>query len=286
MAEELYFPPIGPDVGVGQEYTADNGVTYTWRPEYSSWMIGSSQQVNKDYVDSRDQLRLRVDGGNHMYGDIIFRETADSLSEVTVELTRLGILKLSRNKEVRFVGDGGKITVSGVNHLGFSNSEVRPYKTVRYDSTVELLQRSTKSGHVTLFEHDTSGSYYTTIKMGRGGSSYFRVAPTDFAGSFTVGRQGQTSISSPNSNAFRVNTDAFVVDGTNKYLKASEKYNEILVDSTGTIDKLPDTLVATKGYVDANSAVPGASIVANSEAEAQVNGFWRNGNNLYLKTSE
>ena len=124
-------------------------------------MIGSSQQVNKDYVDSRDQLRLRVDGQNHMYGDIIFRETADALSDVTVELTQSGILKLGKNKELRFIGDGGKITVSGTTFIGFSNSEVRPYQTVRYDTGLELLQKSTKSGHVTLFEHDTSGSYYT-----------------------------------------------------------------------------------------------------------------------------
>ena len=122
MADELFFPPIGPDVGVGEEYTANNGVTYMWRPEYSTWMIGSSQQVNKDYVDSRDQLRLRVDGLNHMYGDITFKEDADALSNTTLVIKQNGIIELGGSKTIKFVGDGGKITVGNTLFLEFDNS--------------------------------------------------------------------------------------------------------------------------------------------------------------------
>ena len=283
MAEELFFPPIGPDIGVGQEYIAENGVTYTWRPEYSSWMIGSSQQVNKDYVDSRDQLRLRVDGYNHMYGDLIFRQTADVQSDIIVQLTQGGTLNLNGNRLVNFVGDGGAISVSGTRFIEFSNSNVNVNKTIKYDNKLTVLQKSSISQNVILYENDSASKADISIVMSRGKYSTIKLRSQSNEG-LTVYNSGYTLVTSSNSVAFDVNNGDFEVH-SDKKLYASTSYDKQLIDSVGSIVQLNSNLIATKGYVDANSAVPGAAIVAQSEADAQVNGFWRNGNNLYLRVS-
>lgn len=283
MAEELFFPPIGPDVGVGQEYIAENGVTYTWRPEYSSWMIGSSQQVNKDYVDSRDQLRLRVDGYNHMYGDLIFRQTADVQSDIIVQLTQGGTLNLNGNRLVNFVGDGGAISVSGTRFIEFSNSNVNVNKTIKYDNKLTVLQKSSISQNVILYENDSASKADISIVMSRGKNSTIKLRSQSNEG-LTVYNSGYTLVTSSNSVAFDVNNGNFQVH-SDKKLYASTSYDKQLIDSVGSIVQLNSNLIATKGYVDANSAVPGAAIVAQSEADAQINGFWRNGNNLYLRVS-
>ena len=283
MADELFFPPIGPDVGVGEEYTANNGVTYMWRPEYSTWMIGSSQQVNKDYVDSRDQLRLRVDGLNHMYGDITFKEDADALSDTTLVIKQNGIIELGGSKTIKFVGDGGKITVGDTPFLEFDNSLNKVHKTIHYDTSVTTLQQYSGSNTVVLFDNtSTSNSALTVVDFGKGGIK-FRHGNTSTG--LHIGSNGYTSVTSNSSTAFIVNSGAFKVDGTDNRVYVSEKQNNELIDSIDSINSLPDTLVATKGYVDNNSTNPGVAVVAESEAEAQVNGFWRNGNNLYLRVS-
>lgn len=285
MAEELFFPPIGPDVGVGQEYTADNGVTYTWRPEYSTWMIGSSQQVNKDYVDSRDQLRLRVDGYNHMYGDLVFRQTADNLSDVVVELTQGGTLNLNGNKRLNFVGDGGAISVSGARFLEFKNSQVHVNKTIYYDNNLQNYHQSNTSKNVTLYENQSSSSTTTSILMSKGSSSKITLKASGSNYGLTINNNGSVQVNSLSKTAFDVNNGDFVVDGSNKRIYTSAEYDKELTESVGSITQWESNAVATKGYVDANSAVPGAAIVAQSEADAEVNGFWRSGNNLYLRVS-
>ena len=107
MSEKsLSFPQVGPNLQLNSEHKGQNGVTYTWNTDYSTWMIGSSQQVNKDYVDSKDQLRLRTDGGNHMFSTLVIRETADAFSDLSLELTNSGSMILYGNKNIMFVGDG------------------------------------------------------------------------------------------------------------------------------------------------------------------------------------
>ena len=296
MAKELYFPPIGPDVDVNQEHKADNGVTYTWTPGFSAWMIGSSQQVNKDYVDSRDQLRLRVDGFNFMYGDLVIKDRADELDAILMaSLSQEGILTLSNRKKIDFVGDGGSINVSDVPFLKFSDHEVKVEKNLYFSKNLDTLSVYDGNGtdnHVTIVDFDTSNKITSSIAISRNSSSYFSVRKTGskFA-LFRVRSDGAVQIRSTEPDKpFTVlpsdgtKDDAFhVTKGGGVFV--SKELNDRLLNSQNAAIPVEDTSVATKGYVDNKSARPGYGIVANSEEEAEINGFWRNGNNLYLRVS-
>jgi hypothetical protein len=294
MAKELYFPPIGPDVSVNQEHKADNGVTYTWTPGYSAWMIGSSQQVNKDYVDSRDQLRLRLDGFNFMYGDLVIKDQADELEAITMaSLSQEGILSLSNKKKIDFVGDGGTINVSDVPFLKFSNSEINVEKRLNYNKVLDSLSvyKGSKE-NVTIIDFDTTSKITSSIAISRNSQSYFSIRKSgSLFALFRVRSNGAVQIRStepdkpftvlPGSDGL---DDAFHVTKHGN-VHVSKELNTRLLASDNAAVPMEDTTVATKGYVDSKSARAGYGVVANSEAEAEINGFWRNGNNLYLRVS-
>jgi len=289
---ELYFPPVGPDLQAGQEHTAENGVTYTWTPAYSAWMIGSSQQVNKDYVDARDQLRLRLDGFNHMYGDLTIRESATANSQITAQLTQGGVLRLNSNKSIQFVGDGGTISVSDQQFLEFSNSEIQTKKPIAYDKTLTTLQRYSGSNpRVNIIEITSSSNIISSIAIANGLNSYFSIVRAGSAESdlFTVKQSGDVRIISSGTTLFDVSPDVeslglFQVH-SDKTVTISSDLNTRLVNSVNSAVEVVDTCVASKGYVDSKSVSAGFSIVADKEEEAEINGFWRNGNNLYLRIS-
>jgi len=293
MAEELYFPPIGKDVAEGQEYKAENGVTYTWSSVYSSWMIGSSQQVNKDYVDSRDQLRVRVDGFNHMYGDLVIKKTAELGSDIRVKLGLSGVLRLGGNKNIDFLGDGGTVSVSGSEYLRFAGDKFNINKTVRYhESLSSLMKYEGAKENVTIFDVNSNAKIISSIAISKHSNSYFtiRKSGSQYA-LFRVKSDGGVQCRGTNANRpFSVlpgnidGSDAFyVLQAGGVY--ASPTHNRKLIASETSVTKEPDHALVTKGYVDQKSSRPGYGIVALKEEDADINGFWRNGNNLYLRIS-
>jgi hypothetical protein len=286
MADELYFPPVGPDLVAGQEHRAENGVTYTWTPNFSTWMIGSSQQVNKDYVDARDQLRLRVDGFNHMYGDLTLRENATVNSDIGAQLTQSGVLRLHSNKAIQFVGDGGTISVSGQDFLAFSNSEVQTKKPIAYDRSMSTFQKYTGSNtRLTLVDISSSSSITTSIALSKGSNSYFSIVKSGSTSDlFTIRNNGEVRVSSSGTIPFAVGGSLFRVYNDKTVLVSSDLNNR-LINSSNSVVEVSDQCVATKGYVDSKSVKAGYPIVADKESEAEINGFWRNGNNLYLRIS-
>ena len=88
-----------PSVNIHSE---DNGVTYYWDPASNSWILITAQTVNKDYVDSRDELRYRRDGSDFIYGNLIIRRQADFAIDPTVIITTEGTLMLSSDNKIMF----------------------------------------------------------------------------------------------------------------------------------------------------------------------------------------
>ena len=297
MAEELYFPSVD-GLENGTEYTADNNVTYTWNTGYSSWMIGSSQQVNKDYVDSRDQLRLRLDGNNHMYGDLIIKQNADAGSEIRASLTQSGQLTLGGARNINFTGDGtsnSSISVGGNDFLLFKNGYVNVEKTINFNRSLSMFGRYTGSkDKVTIVDFNTQSNISASIALAKGPNSYFVIRKSGFQRAlFRVRADGGVQCRGIDaSRPFSVlpgdkdkgTDDAFWVrqDGG---VRISKELNKKLIDSDKAQTPEHPTTVASKGYVDSKSARPGFGIVATKEKDADINGFWRNGNNLYIRIS-
>lgn len=286
MSEKsLSFPQVGPNLPINSEHKGQNGVTYTWNTDYSTWMIGSSQQVNKDYVDSKDQLRLRTDGGNHMFANLVIRESADAFSDLALELTNSGSMILYGNKNIMFVGDGGSISVTGNQVLTFSNSKLGVNQTIEYYTGLSTLQTITTTQNKTIkvFDVNSSNNVKVDIDIATGSGSAFRVTKNG-SSLFSVGSDGQTYISAgSNSNVLNAYSKFFVrKDGE---IRATDAYNTKLIDSNNSTISIPDSAIATKGYADSKGVYPGVSIVAKSEDEAEIGGFWRSGNNLYLRVA-
>lgn len=284
MSEKsLSFPQVGPNLQLNSEHRGQNGVTYTWNGEYSTWMIGSSQQVNKDYVDSKDQLRLRTDGGNHMFSTLVVRESADAFSDLALELTNSGSMILYGNKNIMFVGDGGSISVTNNQVLTFSNSKLGVNQTVEYYTGLSTLQTvtTTQNKTIKILDVNSSNNVKVDIDIATGSSAAFRVTKNG-SNLFSVASDGQTYISAgSNTNVLNAYSKFFVrKDGE---VHATQAYNQRLVDSNNSTISVPDHAIATKGYADSQGVYPGVSIVAKSEDEAEVGGFWRSGNNLYLR---
>ena len=284
MSEKsLSFPQVGPDLQFNSEHKGQNGVTYTWNTDYSSWMIGSSQQVNKDYVDSKDQLRLRTDGGNHMFSTLIIRETADAFSELALELTNSGSMILYGNKNIMFVGDGGSISVTNNQVLTFSNSKLGVNQTIEHYTGLTTLHTvtTTQNKTIKLFDINSSNNVKADIDIATGSTAAFRVTKSG-SSLLSVGSDGQTYFSAgSNTNVLNAYSKFFVrKDGE---IHTTESYNNRLISSNNSTISVPDHAVATKGYADSQGVYPGVSIVANSENEAEVGGFWRSGNNIYLR---
>lgn len=292
MAEELYFPSVD-QLPNGSEYQAENGVTYTWNTGYSSWMIGSSQQVNKDYVDSRDMLRLRLDGKNFMYGDFEIRDSAETGSELTAGLSQRGVLTLGLNKNINFTSGGGTISVAGTSFLKFSNTETN-VETKLYWAK-HLTKFSTYTGtnpSICLVDFNTTTKIAVSVALPKNDTAYFDIRKSGSQyGLFRVKADGTVQcrgVDAPKALVVLPGgdglDDAFHV-AKNRGVYAGKEFNEKLLNSANSSNPEPDRAVATKGYVDHKSARPGYGIVATSEAEAEINGFWRNGNNLYIRIS-
>ena len=284
MSEKsLSFPEVGPNLPINSEHVGQNGVSYTWSTEYNAWMIGSSQQVNKDYVDSKDQLRLRTDGGNHMFANLVIRETADNFADLAIELTNSGSMILYGNKDIVFVGDGGTISVTNNRVLVFENSEVVFNQPIRYNNALNTLQNitTTQNKTIKLIDVNSSNNVNLDVDIATGSSAKFRVTKNG-TNILSVGSNGQTYLSGGSSDTvFNANSKFYVKkDGE---IHTTDAYNQRLIDSNNSTISIPDHAVATKGYADAQGVYPGVSIVAKSEAEAEVGGFWRSGNNIYLR---
>ena len=288
---ELQFPPVNENLNTGDPYDPGNGVTYTWNGDYSTWMIGSSQQVNKDYVDSRDQLRVRVDGKNHMYGDLIIRETAEADSPLNAQLGHNGVLTLGKNMNINFTSDGGSISVANQKFLSFSENHTNVEETLNYARHLEVLNvYKGSTTNITLFDCTSSSQVNPTINVSKNNSSYFSIKKHGSQYSlFRVKSDGSVLCrGGAAGRPFSVlpegidGDDAFLVDKSGGVF-VSNTLNDRLLRSEGSSIPVEDHSVATKGYVDQKSPRPGYQVVAGSEEEADINGFWRNGNNLYIR---
>ena len=98
MALPLHFP----DPNTTPKYETDVGTTYFWDPVTSSWVLITSQSVNKNYVDSRDQLRYRRDGNDFIYGDVHVKEENSTTSQSNVKLKTDGTVITARECHLLF----------------------------------------------------------------------------------------------------------------------------------------------------------------------------------------
>lgn len=314
----LTFPDKANDTTEGPSlniHSEDNGVTYYWDPASNSWILVTAQTVNKDYVDSRDELRYRRDGTDFIYGNLIIRREADFAIEPTVVITTEGTLMLSSDNKIMFSSmsenlpsltygtPGNESTV-----LTFDSSFILPQKPFRYNTNAGsrlFLIENDGVGEVKLFDiQQGPGVSYTKsiIKIANDKNSSFVVCGDDSyeKGLFVKG-DNNVEIVANSSEALVVRNEGsiskdvtpFTVETNSHKIFASKEYNEglmaggaqVTIKGGKTFQNFTETnLLTTKGYVDAQNKVePGYNICADREEDAKSGGFWRNGSSLYWK---
>lgn len=301
-----------PNVNIHSE---DNGVTYYWDPASGSWVLVTAQTVNKDYVDSRDDLRYRRDGSDFIYGNLVIKRQSDFAIDPTVIITTEGTLMLSADNKIMFSSTsenlpsltygtpGNEATI-----LKFDSNFLLPQKPFRYSTDAGsrlFLIENEGIGEVRLFDiqHGPGVSYTKNIiKIPNDKNCSFVVSSDDsYTKGLFVKGNNDVEVVADSSNAFVVrnlgsiskDTTPFIVEANTHKIFASTEYNaglmagggQVTVNGGNTYQKFTETnLLATKGYVDAqNKEEPGYNICADREEDAKSGGFWRNGSSLYWK---
>ena len=285
MSEKsLSFPTVD-GIQPNTEHQGQNGVTYTWSPEYSTWMIGSTQQVNKDYVDMKDALRLKTDGTNWMYGNLQLRNSADDYSDINLLLSNTGSIFLDGSKSISFAGDGGTINVSNTEFVNFNESKIGISKTISLSSKNYVISELVTSQNktYTLLNVKSTNNVNIVIDLGSSSNSQFKLNKNG-VNVFRVTTNGYAKMESGSADTTMNIGDSFYVKNDGRVL-TNNAWNSRLIGSNNSSNPVEDHALATKGYVDSNSFKPGTSIVALSESDAEIGGFWRRGNNLYLRIS-
>ena len=308
---ELTFPA---NPNIKPEYTSDSGITYYWDDTSSSWVMLSSQSVNRNYVDSRDQLRYRRDGADFIFGDVIIKETNDLTSLTTTKITTDGKLTLAKDANILFSsdggdGEGGSISFGNTSAeqelLNFSAEFVKVRKPFRFDTTdTRKINRIEVNGHPEVFLFDIAQISTASIpsdyiiRMPKSDKSSFVVKGQDSKSHLRVKGDGQVVVSHQSEKGFVVKSEAtdyvFRVDPNTHKIYASYEYSKALLTGGGQVtdgngnkifSQLEEgNLIVTKNYVDAlNKDNRGSNMTADREADAESGGFWRLGSNLFWK---
>lgn len=315
---KLYFPPLD-DKGQPQDNLAhQNGVDYTWDKTSNSWVILSSQSVTKNYVDSRDQLRYRRDGIEHLYGDVRILEDPDENSNENITIRTDGTIIAANESHLVFSSErapqGGRISYGNKNNpttlLEFTSSLITYNRPFNIDTSklnganrLQIIQNSLPE--VILYDLQQSGSSTSkaalVVKLPDIDTANFIVRAGDNEQSVNLNSQGTVKVINNQDESFIVtntgsyNDPPFRIDARTHKVYLSEACNEALM-SPGFGGEVPspsgktfiafdeDNLVVTKAYVDANGANrPGRNICADREVDAEPGGFWRDGSGIWLR---
>ena len=310
MAVALDFPIPQED---GEKVSFDNGLTYYWDQTQMTWVLFSSQNVNKNYVDTRDELRLRKDGSDFMYGNLRVREEPSSKDD-QIKLSTTGVISLRDKNTLRFESSD---RTKGYITYGLENAEfvmfefdadyIEPHTTMLWstDDDIHILNKIDNrdaSEEFILFDcfatRPSIATRYSVHIIANSNQSFDVVAGDNYDDIFQVNGLGQVLVTCNQKDAFIVTNEAsesdppFKVDAVTHKLMASKEYSTALVAGRGEAtsndgvvryDYQEPNLIATKEYVDENKVVPGIKIVADREEDAVPGGFWQSGGNLFLK---
>jgi len=302
----------------GQQHT-HNGVVYYWDTVSNSWVLLSSMSVNKNYVDSRDQLRYRRDGNDYIYGDVRIKIENNDVAQETIRLKTDGTIITSGESRLHFsqvgsVDDYGKISYGldndPVDIVAFNATGIYNYKTTTVDAedVSGRLYIIDNPGleEVVLFDvkqvGPSSAVNKATILLPDNENSYFNVKTDTSEDQVSINSEGKLKVTCSLKESFIVTNQMsesdppFRVDANTHKVFTSAEYNEGLLgrgnsgpvtgpNGPGLIqDFIEPNLVATKGYVDAMTGTEkGRAICAGTEDEAEIGGFWYDGRGLFLK---
>lgn len=305
----LNFP--NDPASVNYSWVSPNGINYYYDVTAASWILVSSQSVNKDYVDSRDDLQLRRDGTDFMYGDLVIKQTNSQTSEDKAVLYRDGALYLTDTNKIFF---GSGYETSGTISYGDPNNAIVNFETDRFvirkhieqftidDSTIVKLINDANSPEVLILDidHPNYKSQKTeyTINIPNSSKANLAVKSNDTL-RFNVNGDGQVDIINNDKYSFVVNNaeqkhdiPVFRVDAQTHKIYGSPDYNQGLVNqskvvTSGSGNRLQyfeeENLLVTKGYVDRFQVKPGMNICADKEEDAEIGGFWRKGSSIFIR---
>ena len=123
----LNFP--NDPASVNYSWVSPNGINYYYDVTTASWILVSSQSVNKDYVDSRDDLQLRRDGTDFMYGDLVIKDSNSQVSEDKAVLYQDGALYLTDTNKIVF---GSTHETAGTICYGSATNNIVNFETDRF----------------------------------------------------------------------------------------------------------------------------------------------------------
>ena len=315
MADKNLQFPSSPDKGDRHEH---NGVVYYWDTVSNSWVLLSSASVNKNYVDSRDQLRFRRDGNDFMHGDIRIKIENDEVSQTTLRLKTDGTIISSGQSRLHFssVGaadDYGKISYGEENNpvemMSFSASFIDAYKTIRIDAdnvnSRLFLVENPGLEEVVLFDVQQIGPSdavaAASILLSDSRNSYFAVKTDTSADNVSINAEAKLKVTSSVKEAFVVTNQnstedpPFRVDADTHKIFASKEYSDALNGRGGAgvitgpggntqHEYKEENVLVTKAYVDASvGSDVGRKVCADKEEDAEIGGFWYDGRGLFLK---
>jgi len=320
MSLPLHFPNPNDTPGITDKHE-QNGVTYYWDPVSLSWVLITSQSVNKDYVDSRDRLNYRRDGNDFIWGDVHVKENNSVTSQTNVKLKTDGTIITAGEGHLIFspensnAGDGGgRISVGNETGTGpltlffmttAGTRHTKPFTMLSSDTNVHCNITNEGVPEVILFDItndgpessrndaviylDTRGDSNFVVK-GSGNTDNVKVTSTS---SLTVTHSDEGSFVVTNKSS--VKDPPFVVNAVDHKIFASTEYDEALRSrNQGGVVTGPegetfhsyheDNLLATKGYVDDRvGGAPGRTVCADREEDAEIGGFWWDGRGLFLR---
>ena len=252
----LLFPLDPTQPGSGEHSHA--GADYYWDPVTNSWVLLSSQSVNKNYVDSRDSLRYRRDGHDFIYGDVHIKEGNSSTDFSNVKLKNDGTIITARESHLIFSSENGAAQgrisygnpdnkqVPPVTLFYLNTSYIRPTAEFRLSSE-DVLNQSGKVCFATLENHghpemllfdcenlgSDSGQIDFVISLPEADDANFVVrgqgtdhVKVNSTGKLTVVHSDEESFVV--TNALSVNDPPLRVDADTHKIFASEQYSEAL----------------------------------------------------------
>jgi len=304
----INFPdPNGPEVGLDGTWSPkDSSIVYKWDATKQSWLLlptAETSFVNKDYVDYNDELKYDKLGGR-ISGDVSVSQFGSN--DTNIGISGSGTLSFHSTGDSRIVFDDTQrntVSVDGVDIFKIHKDEVKFYSTLKsYNNFKPIISyditNPSQTNVIILEAPDDNRSIKNIVKINNGTTSSFVVQNPNSDSLFTVNGSGLLEIKS-NVRTLDVsrmtgsNQEVFSVDPVTYKIKASDQYNQGLVNRNKTISTPnggstsynyeDDNLLATLGVVKKYQYTPGQAVFAESESDAEINGLWTDGTNYYIK---
>ena len=315
--------PVPGEVGPNTfPYSTDNGLTYSYDAEKSSWVLKSSDSVTMAKFELEMTYYLKKTGG------LISGEESSLRFSKTANTVTPDRLVFRTNGEVYFAGDNKKVVFQDVSGgtptdiyidaiddekkvLQFTSAGVNSLQRINFPSThvgacLEHAAIPTEGEHKVIFDMNSGSSYL--------GSNVFQSGPESKL-LFTSGQEiifqidnsdGKVKVKPKNNNnevfsvvqnnntengkvegakVFAVDTDTHKLYGTKDYdkgLRAGTTGAKV-EGNESVVVFTEDNLLATVGFVRDGYFKPGMRVFAQYETEAEVGGMWTDNNNYYIR---